>query len=154
MASSTLASVLSLPATRCVPHTLERILSKPFSSTDRTHPLYRGSLQLFGKRASCLDQILVLYKLFAGNEGPGAKETTPEILTNSIRWGAGCCRKTATQPQEGSLPGTIETPAFFMVLRATALSPILRIASGDGPMKVMLHDWQISTKWAFSDRNP
>ena len=43
----------------------------------------------------------------------------------------------ASLPTMPSLPGVVGTPAFFMVSRATALSPRARIASGVGPMKVM-----------------
>jgi hypothetical protein len=53
-----------------------------------------------------------------------------------------------------SLPGVIGTPAFFMVSRAMALSPMARICSGPGPMKVMLQLLQTSAKWAFSERKP
>ena len=53
-----------------------------------------------------------------------------------------------------SLPGTTGSPASFMVRRATALSPILRIISGVGPMKVKPHEAHTSAKCAFSDRNP
>ena len=41
-----------------------------------------------------------------------------------------------------------------MVALAMALSPILRIISGVGPMNVNPDAAQTSAKWAFSDRNP
>ena len=46
------------------------------------------------------------------------------------------------------------TPALRAFSRASDLSPIRRIDSGEGPMKRILQDWQTSAKWAFSDRNP
>ncbi len=52
------------------------------------------------------------------------------------------------------LPGTSGSPACFMVWRATALSPILRIMSGVGPMNVKPLEAHTSAKCAFSDRKP
>ena len=43
-------------------------------------------------------------------------------------------------------PGVMGTPALRMVSRAQALSPIARICSGVGPIKVMLQLLQISAK--------
>ena len=45
-----------------------------------------------------------------------------------------------------SLPGSTGTPASIIVRRASALSPIRRIVSGRGPMKVIPHSPQISAK--------
>ncbi len=45
-------------------------------------------------------------------------------------------------------------PASRMVRRAIALSPISRMASGEGPIKVSWHSPQISAKYEFSDRKP
>ena len=41
-----------------------------------------------------------------------------------------------------------------MVSRATALSPISRIAAGDGPMKVTFAWWHMVANRAFSARKP
>jgi len=51
-------------------------------------------------------------------------------------------------------PGTTGVPAPDTVFRASVLLPILRIASADGPMKVIPADAQASAKSSFSDRNP
>ena len=56
--------------------------------------------------------------------------------------------------QQAQAQGVTGTPAFFIVSRALALSPIIRMLSGDGPMNVILQFSQISAKWAFSARNP
>ena len=53
-----------------------------------------------------------------------------------------------------TLPGTIGTLACCASWRACALSPIRRIASGDGPTKVIEQERQISAKAAFSARKP
>ena len=53
-----------------------------------------------------------------------------------------------------SLPGRMGTPAFFAVSRATALSPMSRMASGVGPMNVRPHSRAISANAAFSARKP
>jgi hypothetical protein len=53
-----------------------------------------------------------------------------------------------------SLPGSSGRPAAFIVARATALSPILRIISGVGPMNTKPHEAHTSAKCAFSDRKP
>lgn len=42
----------------------------------------------------------------------------------------------------------------FIVSRAVDLSPMVLMESGFGPMKLMPWSLQISTKPAFSDRNP
>ena len=52
------------------------------------------------------------------------------------------------------LPGTVGTPAFFAVSLATDLSPIFRIASGEGPIQVRPTSPRISAKCAFSARKP
>jgi len=53
-----------------------------------------------------------------------------------------------------SLPGITGTPACLAITRAWALSPISRMASGEGPMKVRPHARQISAKAGFSARKP
>ncbi len=53
-----------------------------------------------------------------------------------------------------SVPGTMGTPTSAMVRRAVALSPICRIWSGVGPMKVISLRSQISENSAFSARKP
>jgi len=53
-----------------------------------------------------------------------------------------------------SVPGTVGTPTRIIVSRAVALSPIERICSGVGPMKVIPDRVQISLNSAFSARNP
>ncbi len=61
----------------------------------------------------------------------------------------------SSTPSSGpSLPGTTGAPACLAMERAWALSPMSRMASGDGPMKVMPQARQISAKAAFSDRRP
>ncbi len=44
------------------------------------------------------------------------------------------------------LPGTIGTPAFSIAFLALLLSPIFKITSLDGPIKVILQDSQTSAK--------
>ncbi len=51
-------------------------------------------------------------------------------------------------------PGTVGTPASCASRRAVALSPIWRICSPVGPMKVMLDARQVSANSAFSARKP
>ncbi len=53
-----------------------------------------------------------------------------------------------------SEPGTTGTPAFFIASLADTLSPISRIESGRGPMKVKPLFSTRSAKSAFSDRKP
>ena len=53
-----------------------------------------------------------------------------------------------------SVPGTMGTPAFLAISRAWTLLPIKRMASGDGPMKVMPEASHIVANSAFSERNP
>ncbi len=60
----------------------------------------------------------------------------------------------STPRRAPSLPGTTGAPACFAISRACALSPISRMVSGDGPMKVMPHARQTSAKVAFSARSP
>jgi hypothetical protein len=52
------------------------------------------------------------------------------------------------------VPGTVGTPASFASRRAVALSPICRICSAVGPMKVMLDAAHVCANSAFSARNP
>src|SRR5260370_10888470 len=52
------------------------------------------------------------------------------------------------------LRGTIGTPAAAMRRRASGLSPMARIASADGPMKVRPACTQASAKRQFSERKP
>ncbi|MMZ71344.1 hypothetical protein D1872_346860 [compost metagenome] len=61
------------------------------------------------------------------------------------------CSKSSIRPSDPGMTGTF---ASFIVCLATALSPILVMASGEGPMKVILHEPQISAKSAFSARKP
>ena len=53
-----------------------------------------------------------------------------------------------------SLPGTTGTPAFFIILFASDLSPIAFIASGGGPIKINPLSIQVSAKFGFSARKP
>ena len=53
-----------------------------------------------------------------------------------------------------SLPSMTGTPALFIVRRAASLSPIRRMVSGDGPMKVSPHFPHSSANAAFSDSSP
>ena len=56
-----------------------------------------------------------------------------------------------TAPSE---PGTTGMPAAFTACLAVILSPITRMCSGLGPMKVKPWAPTISAKRAFSDRKP
>ena len=56
-----------------------------------------------------------------------------------------------TAPSE---PGTTGMPAAFTACLAVILSPIMRMCSGLGPMKVKPWAFTISAKRAFSDRKP
>ena len=53
-----------------------------------------------------------------------------------------------------SEPGTHGTPALVIVCLAVTLSPIMRIASGVGPMNTKPLRSTRSAKSAFSDRKP
>ena len=53
-----------------------------------------------------------------------------------------------------SEPGTTGTPAAAMVSRATDLSPMRSMASGDGPMNVSPDSAHARAKAAFSARKP
>jgi len=53
-----------------------------------------------------------------------------------------------------SVPGTQGTLAAAAVWRATALSPILRMTSGLGPMNLILAAAHFSAKPARSERKP
>jgi hypothetical protein len=57
----------------------------------------------------------------------------------------------STSPSE---PGTQGIPASSTVCLAVILSPMMRMCSGLGPMKVMPWASTISAKRAFSDRKP
>lgn len=57
----------------------------------------------------------------------------------------------STSPAE---PGTQGMPASSTVCLAVILSPMTRMCSGLGPMKVMPWASTISAKRAFSDRKP
>ena len=57
----------------------------------------------------------------------------------------------STSPFE---PGTQGMPASSTVCLAVILSPMTRMCSAFGPMKVMPWASTISAKRAFSDRNP
>ncbi|EWS62383.1 hypothetical protein Y695_04389 [Hydrogenophaga sp. T4] len=61
---------------------------------------------------------------------------------------------TGSSGKAPSEPGTQGTPARIMACLADTLSPIRRIDSGDGPMKVNPLCSTRSAKSAFSDRNP
>ena len=56
-----------------------------------------------------------------------------------------------TNPSE---PGTVGTPASFIVALAEALSPIRSIISGDAPINLIPCSAQIFENLAFSERNP
>ena len=53
-----------------------------------------------------------------------------------------------------SLPGTVGTPAFFIVSLAVDLSPIRVMDSGSGPMNFRPWSLHMLTKEAFSERKP
>jgi hypothetical protein len=53
-----------------------------------------------------------------------------------------------------SEPGTQGIPSRFAVRLASILSPMMRICSGDGPMKATPWSRRISAKRAFSERKP
>ena len=57
-------------------------------------------------------------------------------------------------PTGPSEPGTHGTPAFFIALIADTLSPIKRITSAVGPIKVKPDFSTCSAKSAFSDKKP
>ena len=50
--------------------------------------------------------------------------------------------------------GVTGTPAFFITRRARALSPIMRMTCGLGPMNLMWQASHTSARYALSDRNP
>ena len=52
------------------------------------------------------------------------------------------------------VPGTIGTPAFFIISRALVLDPIASIADAGGPMKVIPLSSSVRAKAAFSARKP
>ena len=56
-----------------------------------------------------------------------------------------------TAPSE---PGTTGMPSFLAVSFASILSPMMRMCSDVGPMKVISCSSRISAKRAFSDRKP
>ena len=51
-------------------------------------------------------------------------------------------------------PGIVETPAFFMVSFAFALSPIPSIISGEAPINLISFSLQIFEKLEFSAKKP
>jgi hypothetical protein len=51
-------------------------------------------------------------------------------------------------------PGTHGTPAAFIARIASTLSPIMRMVSAFGPMKMKPDSSTRSAKSAFSDRKP
>ena len=53
-----------------------------------------------------------------------------------------------------SVPGTIGTSKAFTVALALSLSPIISIASAEGPMRVMFSLTNRLAKSAFSDKKP
>jgi hypothetical protein len=53
-----------------------------------------------------------------------------------------------------SEPGTVGTPAFFIAVIADTLSPIRRMVSAFGPMKIKPERSTCSAKLAFSERKP
>ncbi len=53
-----------------------------------------------------------------------------------------------------SLPGTVITPAFFIISFDLALSPISLITSDEGPIKLILLSSAAFAKSSFSARNP
>ena len=61
----------------------------------------------------------------------------------------------SSTPSSGPwLPGTTGAPAALAMPRACALSPMSRIASGDGPMNVMPQARHTSANVEFSERSP
>ena len=52
------------------------------------------------------------------------------------------------------VPGRIGTPCLMTAWRALILSPMIRMLSAEGPIKVMPHFSHTSAKLAFSDRKP
>ena len=60
----------------------------------------------------------------------------------------------SSSPTGPSEPGTQGTPAFFMVLIAEILSPMRRMVSALGPMKMKPLCSTRSAKSAFSERKP
>ena len=60
----------------------------------------------------------------------------------------------STPDTPDSVPGRIGTPAPRMMRRASALSPMLRMLSGGGPMNVTRQASQTSASAWLSARNP
>ena len=60
----------------------------------------------------------------------------------------------SSEPTGPAEPGTSGMPSSCAVCLATILSPIMRMCSGVGPMKVKPCASTISAKRAFSDRKP
>ena len=83
-----------------------------------------------------------------------------DIVREQIRIAAGepisfACSLAAATSSTGSVaPGTIGTPAFCMILRASVLEPIASIALAGGPIKVIFAFSQALAKGAFSARKP
>ncbi len=61
---------------------------------------------------------------------------------------------TGSSPSGPPDPGTHGTPAAFIALIAWTLSPMSRITSGVGPMKMKPDFSTRSAKSAFSERKP
>ena len=69
----------------------------------------------------------------------------------TVRATSAAASASATTPEE---PGVTGTPAAVMVARAMALSPIVSIDSGPGPMKVRSLSAHRREKAALSARKP
>ena len=68
-----------------------------------------------------------------------------------------CCAHSSAAPSDASKPsepGRMGMPAAFMASRAFSFSPIRRVTSGGGPMKVMCEVSQTWAKLAFSLSRP
>ena len=78
---------------------------------------------------------------------------TALISTGKPIWWASSIAS-ASLPTGPSLPGTVGMPSSRAVALATILSPIRRMCSGDGPMKMKPCSSTIWAKSAFSERKP
>ena len=68
-----------------------------------------------------------------------------------------CRAHSSASPSDATIPsdpGRMGTPAFFIAARAFSFSPINRVISGGGPMKVIPQVSQTSAKLAFSASSP
>ena len=77
-----------------------------------------------------------------------ALTSTGKPMSLAIRM---ACASSVMAPSE---PGTTGIPRRLAVDFASILSPMMRMCSDVGPMKVMLCSSRISAKRAFSDRKP